>query len=196
AGYTYSRILIDCCTNGSSTIGSPNSFINASGRSTDDRTQNFKLTGSYLLPYDIQFGGNLRVISGQPVTRTFAFSGLAQNGTGTQTINVEPRGSYILDTVPTVDLRIGKILRFGSANFEADMDVYNLMNSNTVYGVRTTTGTIGVRQAGDPAGTLNTIPQFLSPINVLGPRIIRVNFVYRFGGSSAGAALDRDKAIQ
>src|SRR5438552_14937524 len=55
-------------------------------------------------------------------------------------------------SVPT--RRSSDLLRFGSGNFEADMDVYNLMNSNTVYGVRTTTGTIGVRQAGDPAGTL------------------------------------------
>jgi len=196
AGYTYSRILIDCCTNNSTNITSPNAFINGSGRSTDDRSHNFKLTGSYLLPYDVQFGGNFRLLSGQPLTRTFAFNGLNQAAGGTVTISTEPRGSVTLDWVPTVDLRLGKIFRFGGSNFEADMDVYNLMNSNTVYSVRTTTGLINVRQAGDPAGAINAIPQFLSPQNVLGPRIIRVNFVYRFGGSNAGASLDRDRAVQ
>lgn len=199
AGYTYSSTRIDCCTNNgnnSSTIGSPNSFINAAGKSTDDRAHNFKLTGSYLLPYDIQFGGNFRLLAGQPITRTFAFSGLNQAAGGTTTVNVEPRGGVTLDWVPTIDLRIGKILRFGSRNFEADMDVYNLMNSNTVYSVRTTTGTINVRQAGDPNGALRTISQYMSPQNVLGPRIIRINLVYRFGGSGASANLDRDNAVK
>ncbi len=61
------------------------------------------------------------------------------------------------------------------------MDVYIVMNTNTVFGVRYTTGTMVVRQAGDPTGALLTIPQFLSPTDVLGPRIIRFNFVYKFG---------------
>jgi hypothetical protein len=61
------------------------------------------------------------------------------------------------------------------------MDVYNLTNENTVFNVRTNTGTMNVRQAGDPNGQLINIPQFLSPTGILGPRIIRFNVTYRFG---------------
>ena len=195
-GYTYSHTEQDCCTNDSNNITSPNSLINAAGKNSENRNQNFKLTGSYLLPFDVLVGGNVRLQSGQPTTRTFAFSGLPQNGTGTQTINVEPRGGVLLPKLFTADLRLGKIFRFGGQQFEADLDFYNITNANTVFGVRRATGLINVREAGDPSGAINQISQFLSPTDVLGPRIIRFNVVYRFGGSNAGATLDRDKPVQ
>jgi hypothetical protein len=196
AGYTYSQTEQDCCTNDSNNITSPNSLINAAGKNSENRNQNFKLTGSYLLPFDVLVGGNVRLQSGQPTTRTFAFSGLPQNGTGTQTINVEPRGSVALPKLFTADLRLGKIFWFGGQQFEADLDFYNITNANTVFGIRRATGLINVREAGDPNGAINQISQFLSPTDVLGPRIIRFNVVYRFGGSNAGATLDRDKPVQ
>jgi hypothetical protein len=57
----------------------------------------------------------------------------------------------------------------------------NVTNANTIFNVRTDTGVISVRQAGDPNGTANTIPEFLSPTGILGPRIVRFNVRYRFG---------------
>jgi hypothetical protein len=41
-------------------------------------------------------------------------------------------------------------------------------------------GTINLRQNGDPTGTINTVPQFGSPAQVFGPRNIRFNAAYRF----------------
>jgi len=173
-GYTYSRTTF----NGTTTITSPNSFININGRATIDRAHNFKLTGSYMLPYDILVSGNLRATSGQPYTRTLNVTGLPQAVNGF-TVNAEPRGTYLFPWIRTVDTRVGKIFHLGVHEFEADMDVYNLFNSNAVFNVRTTTGLQNVTDFTN--NTTVSISQFNSPIGVLGPRIIRFNVSYRFG---------------
>jgi hypothetical protein len=173
-GYTFSRTLVD-----TTSVTSPNSFVNNQGRASIDRAHNFKLTGSYLLPYDIQFGANLRAQSGQPYTRTLLVTGLNQNTSGV-TVNAEPRGNYLLPWLTTADLRVGKIFRVRGVNtFEVDMDVYNLTNSNAVYNVRTTTARQNVTDY--TTGQTIQIAQFNSPIAVLGPRIIRFNVSYKFG---------------
>jgi hypothetical protein len=176
-GYTWSRTDVDAV----SVTNPNNALVNARGKAGIDRAHNIKLTGSYLLPWDIQFGGNFRLLSGEPITRTVNVTALNQNPTGNTTVNAEPRGSTPLPWLFTLDLRFGKILRMGGQTFEADLDIYNVTNENTVYAVRTGSGRISVRQAGDPTGALLNIPQWLSPTNVLGPRIIRFNVTYRFG---------------
>jgi hypothetical protein len=176
-GYTFSRTLLDCCTNDSTSITSPNSFVNATGRAGIDRAHNFKVTGSYLLPWDIQIGGNLRAQSGQPFTRVLIVTGL--NQAANISVNAEPRGSHLLPWLRSADLRVGKIVRFGGQELEADMDVYNVTNSNAVFNVRTGTGLQTVTDF--TTGQSVRIPQFGSPIGVLGPRIIRVNVTYKFG---------------
>ena len=173
AGYTWGRQEADLLS-----VADPNdALVNASGRS-GGREHIFKMTGSYLLPYDIQLGGNFRLESGRFITRQVEIPDLNQ---GDVEVNAEPRGSFTLDSLPTLDLRVGKIFRFGPQEFEVDMDVYNVTNANTIFNVRTDTGVINVRQAGDPNGTANTIPEFLSPTGILGPRIVRFNVRYRFG---------------
>ena len=173
-GYTFSRTTL----NGTTTITSPNSFININGRSSLDRAHNFKLTGSYLLPWDVLVGGNVRAQSGQPYTRVLNVTGLPQNVNGFN-VNAEPRGRYLLPWLKTADVRVGKVFRFGANEFEADMDVYNLTNSNAVFNVRTGTGLQTVTDF--TAGQSVRIPQFNSPIGVLGPRIVRFNVSYKFG---------------
>ena len=59
------------------------------------------------------------------------------------------------------------------------MDVYNLANSNAVFNVRTGTGLQTVTDF--TTGQSVQIPQFNSPIGVLGPRIIRIGVTYKFG---------------
>jgi hypothetical protein len=173
-GYTFSRTTL----NGTTTITSPNSLININGRSSLDRAHNFKLTGSYLLPWDLLVGGNLRVQSGQPYTRTLNVTGLPQAVNGFN-VNAEPRGKYLLPRLTTLDVRVGKVFRFGSNEFEADMDVYNLTNSNAIFTVRQGTGL--QRVTAFTTGQTVSIAQFNSPTGVLGPRIIRFNVSYKFG---------------
>jgi hypothetical protein len=174
-GYTWSRTEVDA-TN----ITNPNNLINASGRVGIDRAHNFKLTGSYLLPWDVLVGGNLRYLSGEPITRTLGVTGLNQNPSGNVNVNAEPRGSDLLPGLLTIDFRAGKIVRFGAQQFQFDVDIYNVSNENTVFAVRTNTGRTTARVAGDPNGAQVTFPMYGSPTNVLGPRIVRFNVSYRF----------------
>jgi hypothetical protein len=177
AGYTFSRTTAP--VTGTTTLTSPNSFINQEGRAGIDRAHNFKFTGSYLAAWDILLAGNIRMQSGQPFTRAVTVTGLPQavNGLG---VNAEPQASYILPWLNTVDVRAGKIFRIKGQELEADLDIYNLTNANTIYNVRTGTGLTPVTDY--TTGQTVRIPTFNSPIGVLGPRIIRFNFSYRFGG--------------
>ena len=173
AGYTWSKVEVDLTS-----LVNPNAaLVNAAGRS-GGREHMFKMTGSYELPWGVMFGGNFRLESGPFITRTVQIAGLNQ---GTVTVNAEPRGSLTLDRLPTLDLRLGKTFRLGPNAIEADMDVFNVTNENTVFNVRTGSNTITVREGGSPTGTARIIPQFLSPIGILGPRIIRFNLTYKFG---------------
>jgi hypothetical protein len=177
AGYTFSRTTAP--VTGTTNLTSPNSFINQEGRSGIDRAHNFKFTGSYLAPWDILLAGNIRLQSGQPFTRSVTVTGLPQ-ALGGLSVNAEPQASYILPWLNTVDVRAGKIFHVNSHEFEADVDVYNLTNANTVYQVRNGTGLTPVTDY--TTGQTVRIPTFNSPTGVLGPRIIRLNFSYRFGG--------------
>jgi hypothetical protein len=175
AGYTWGRQEADVL----SVTNPNNALVNASGRS-GGREHIFKLTGSYMFPHGILVGGNYRLESGRFITRVVELGDDFLNQ-GEIEVNAEPRGSVTLSRLPTLDLRLGKIFRFGAQEIGLDMDIYNVTNENTVFNVDTDTGTQTVRQAGDPNGTLNTVPQFLRPTGILGPRIVRFNVTYRFG---------------
>jgi hypothetical protein len=171
-GYTWSDAEVDA-----DDVESPNDLVNAAGPS-GGRAHQFKVTGSYLFPYEIMFSGNFRFESGPYITRNVNISGLNQ---GTINVNAEPRGDLTLDWLPTLDLRARKSFTFGNSILDLDVDIYNLTNANTVFNVRQNTGLTNVRQAGDPNGQINRIPTFLSPTGILGPRIIRFNVGFSFG---------------
>jgi hypothetical protein len=177
AGYTYGRTKVS----GVSVNVNPNALINAEGPvngQIGDRPQQFKLTGTYMTKfYDIGLAGNLNTQSGAAITRQVS---TALTVGGTTTVNVEPLGTHRLDTRTAMDLRVFKTARFGAKSLEVSVDFNNLTNSNTAWDARTLSGTLGFRQNGDPAGTLNTLPQFLSPSQVYPPRNIRFNAAFRF----------------
>jgi hypothetical protein len=139
----------------------PNNGVNARGPIFWDRTHVLKLSGSYLMPYDILASANLLTQSGPVFTRTL--STVLDPGVTDQLVTVyaEPRDeSDRLDTLTTVDVRGSKIFRLGGTkSIEALVEVYNLFNANTVLSANTLTG-----------------PAFGVPLTVLSPRIIR------FGG--------------
>ena len=61
------------------------------------------------------------------------------------------------------------------------VDAYNATNANTVFGVRTNTGLATIRVDGDPAAPTTQITAFLSPTQLLAPRVIRFNVSLEFG---------------
>ena len=176
AGYTYSKSKF---TN-LSVATSPNAFLNTEGVIYNDRPQQFKLSGSYVLPfYDIYLGANYRFQNGPPINRQI--SAPLSFGGGSATINVEPQGTHRLPSLNTLDLRLAKIFKLGNRReFELDLDISNLTNANTTWEMRALTGRLNVRQDGDPNGQINNIQQFLSPSQILGPRIARIGFAFRF----------------
>ena len=96
------------------------------------------------------------------------------------TINAEPRGSVLLPWLHTLDLRAGKRFRFGSDELELSLDLYNATNANTTFAVRTTTSLIASARPAIRRRRRRTSPSFLSPTNVLAPRVGRFNISYRF----------------
>jgi len=184
AGYTFARSRIK----GLSVNVDPNTLINVTGplagQNTNfngqigDRPHQFKLTGTYVLPfYDIGLAANLNSQSGIPITRQVV---VAKTVGGNSTVNVEPLGSFRLPRRTVGDLRVFKTQRWGSRELEASVDFNNVTNVNTFWDARTLSGTINLRQNGDPAGAINTLPQFGSPAQVYGPRNVRFNVAFRF----------------
>jgi hypothetical protein len=183
-GYTFAQSRIE----GLSVNINPNNLINVTGPlagqntgfngQIGDRPHQFKVTGTYVLPwYDIGVAGNLNAQNGIVITRQVS---VAQTVGGNSTVNVEPLGSHRLPSRTAADLRMFKTTNFGSRSLEVSVDFHNVTNTNTYWDARTLSGTIGLRQNGDPAGAINTVPQFGSPAQVYGPRNVRFNAAFRF----------------
>ena len=180
--YTYSRTTVDLTS-----LANPNNaFVNAEGES-GGRRHNFKASGSYELPRNVLVAANFRLQSGLPITRTWAVPTCSTTVTTNctrqgLTVNAEPRGSELLPWLPTLDLRGGTFFKVGGNRLELSVDLYNVTNANTVFGVRANTGLANVRASGDPAAPVTQIAAFLSPTQVLAPRVARFNITYNFGG--------------
>ncbi|MGE3471919.1 MAG: carboxypeptidase regulatory-like domain-containing protein [Vicinamibacterales bacterium] len=184
AGYTYARSRVK----GLSVNVDPNTLINVTGPlagqntgfngQIGDRPHQFKLTGTYVLPFhDIGLAANINSQSGIPITRQVV---VAKTVGGNSTVNVEPLGSYRLPRRSVGDVRVFKTQQFGTRSLEVSVDFNNVTNANTYWDARTLSGTINLRQDGDPNGAINTLPQFGSPSQVYGPRNIRFNVAFRF----------------
>jgi hypothetical protein len=190
AGYTYGQNRIDDI----SVDFSPNFLINSSGpigadsavggssrcsgcgASNADRPNQFKLTGVYMTPWqDIIVSGNFSSQQGPPVTRQISRAvGFSTN----QIINLEPMGSHRMDTLNKIDVRVGKVFRFGARTLETTADFDNLTNSATVWQVRNRTEAASFL---DPStGQRATLPQFMSPSAILTPRTIVLRAAFRF----------------
>ena len=190
AGYTRSKNRIDdigvdvspnFLINSSGNIG-PDSAVGGSSRcsgcgaSNADKPNQFKVTGVYIAPWhEIIFSGNFSSAQGPPVTRQISRAvGFGTN----QIINLEPMGSERLDTLNRIDVRVGKLFRFGARTLETTVDFDNITNSATVWQVRNRTEAASFL---DPTtGQRATLPQFMSPSAILGPRTIVLRAAFKF----------------
>jgi hypothetical protein len=89
-------------------------------------------------------------------------------GQAFQTINLLEQGHTFPDTLNSLDLRIGKNLKFGHTRTNVAIDLYNLFNANT--------GT-AYNQTYDPVTNGAT---WLAPTTVLNPRFARFNVTFDF----------------
>ena len=96
--------------------------------------------------------------TGRPLTPGLTF----------QTVNLLAQGHTFPDRLNSLDLRVGKILRFGRTRTNVAIDLYNVFNSNT--------GT-AYNQTYDP---VTNGERWLSPTTVLNPRFARFNVTFDF----------------
>jgi hypothetical protein len=147
----------------SSDFNNPNFRLNrGDGSVFTDVPWAFNLSGSYELPYAIVFSGKYTARAGDPLVRTFNFTGLPQGAENN--LYVQQRGEDRTETVNKfLDVRFAKRFTVGTSRFEGTFDVFNMMNANHVLEQTTAVGsTIG------------------RPVRVMTPRIIRFGITTRF----------------
>jgi hypothetical protein len=141
----------------------PNDDPNGDFNTSDNTTEWIsKLSGSYNFPYGFLASAILESRSGEPWARTVLFSG----GTTipTQALNVEPLGTRKYATARHLDVRVEKQFRpFGGHEFAVRMNVYNVLNSNTVLAVTTRSG-----------------PSFGRPTSIIPARLAEFSASYKF----------------
>lgn len=127
-----------------------------------------KLLGTYMMPWDINFGWAFRSTGGMnSFTGGSAMARLLQVRDVTTNslyqIRVEENGDYRQDAVHVADIRASKVFRFGDQSLEAMVDVFNLTNQNNIL------------QAGVITGSTFDIPSFILP-----PRVVRFGIRFNF----------------
>jgi hypothetical protein len=136
----------------------PNAEINTANRTWEWLVH---VTGSYLLPGEVTVSAVYEHRSGIPWARQVLFSG---GVLGSIVLNVEPIGTRRLPNINSVDLRVEKALSLGNRKrLKLRVNIYNLINANTVTGVTQRAGAAFNRASG-----------------ILSPRIAEVGFAFVF----------------
>ncbi|MEQ1758068.1 MAG: carboxypeptidase regulatory-like domain-containing protein [Vicinamibacterales bacterium] len=132
-----------------------------------------KAFGTYTLPkLDVQISGTFRNVNGVSVLPVItantaalgANSTLGRAPTGTTSLNLqllEPNQDY-LDRRNELDMRFGKVIRFGRARSTISWDVFNLINNNAV---------ITANQAA---------ASYLRPTEILNARVMKFTVAFDF----------------
>jgi hypothetical protein len=154
-------------------LNDPNNTRYPQGIIGNDSEQALRLSGSYELPYGINFSGAMIANNGYPFVSTYSLTRAAAAAQGivltraSQTIQLSRRGDERYDNVVMFDARLGKSFNFGAGRrFTPEISFFNITNADTV--VNTTTA----------VGSSYRLPAGGDPI--LSPRIIRVGFALSF----------------
>ena len=141
----------------------------------------FKLFGTYSLPWRISLSGSVSVQKGEARSRTVNFTpallvnhpaALAQ---GSTTVTVDPSGAYYLPNITQTTLHLEKKFK-GPVKGDAItgvIELYNIQNANTIIGENNATG-VTTNSLGQ------TVPTFSRYTQTLNPRIVRFGVRYSF----------------
>ena len=147
----------------------PNQAINNNGGpSYFDRRHSFKLSGSYeIRSIGVNVAGVYKLQSGVPAVRLLTVAedvnGVPFNQ-GPISFYAEERGSRRIDTIHYMDLRLSKYFDLKTdQRLEVMLDLFNVFNQNTVTSVNGNTGS-----------------DFLNPLTILGPRVLRIGARFVF----------------
>jgi hypothetical protein len=137
----------------------PNAEIN-----THDRTWEWsgKVSGAYLLPYQLLFSANFEHRSGIPYARQVLFRG--GRTIPNITLNVEPFGTRRLPNTNQLDIRVEKSFKLTAGHkLAVRFNVFNFLNSNTVTDLVKLSGA-----------------RFGLPTEIMPPRIAEFSTTYSF----------------
>jgi hypothetical protein len=97
----------------------------------------YKLSGLYELPYQVRVSGFFNARQGYP--EEFAIQGPSRpNGGGIPTILLNGVGDARLPNYANLDFHIDRPVTVGSTRLTPQLDIFNLMNNNTIQAVRVT----------------------------------------------------------
>ena len=161
-GVDTGRIVQDRCF----VVDSPQELLNCRVVTPFEAQTDLKLHGSYPLPADFVVSAVYQNMSGIPVEASYAATTaeisrtLGRNlagGARTATVPLVAPNTMFEDRRTRLDLRFTKLLRVTPRiNVQANVDVYNVMNSSGIQQVTTTFG-----------------PRWLLPQNIVEPRVVQ-----------------------
>lgn len=138
----------------------PNALINTIDGMNRSKTWQAKIVATLDVGWGVRLMPILRDQSGVPFARTFV---QRLNYSTSVTVLAEPFGTERAPVINVFDLRMEKSLKKGSTRIGLIFDAYNIFNANTTQSVTTASGT-----------------SFLRPLNITGPRIVRVGVRLNF----------------
>jgi hypothetical protein len=137
----------------------PNDEINRLDRTSDWQG---KVSGAYMLPYDVTVAVNFDHQSGDAFARQVRLEG--GETIPDIVVNAEPIGTRRIPTLNLLTLRVEKSFRYGTGQrLAVKLDLYNALNVNTPTRLQP--------RAGD---------RFLRPLEIVPPRIAEFGLSYTF----------------
>jgi hypothetical protein len=134
---------------------------------------NVKLSTVYPLPYDIQVAATFQNLPGIPLLASAVFPSsavraslgrdLAAGPGGTVQVDLIKPQTVFDDRVNQIDFRVNKTFKIGNKRLQGMLDIYNIMNTNTVTGA---VGSYG--------------PAWLRATQVMGGRLFRLGTQFDF----------------
>jgi Carboxypeptidase regulatory-like domain len=151
-------------------LNDPNNLLYPNGIIGNDSETAFRLSGSYMLPYEINLAGSVIANNGYPYLSTYSLTRAVAATQGitltraSQTILLSERGLERYPNVTMFDIRLSRAFRFaGGRSFTPTIDFFNIGNADATV-----------------AHTVAVGGSYLAPSEILSPRIIRVGFSLNF----------------
>jgi hypothetical protein len=114
------------------------------------RTQ-FKGFGSYTIPrVDVMLSATIQSLAGPEILANYVATSAQiapslgrplAGGASNVTVNIVEPGTIYGSRVNQLDLRVGKVLRFGATRANVSLDMFNVLNANTPLGFNNSFGT-------------------------------------------------------
>src|SRR2546428_6831434 len=133
----------------------------------------WKFSGTYNLPWDLQVSGTYQNLPGIAVSASYAATNaeikpslgrdLSSGANGTVTINLIPPSTVFEERIQQPDLRVTRTFRFGSRSVQVVADLYNSLNGSAILSEVTTYG-----------------PRLFTPTEILAGRFLKFGIQANF----------------